>query len=193
MTLRPIAWVLLLVAFGASASCAALDSAIAMRESYVHTYRISGQIETGRLGVQPFEGTFQLDQIDLHGVGVETLPATAMTNFQLNIFGGQFGPVANPGTAEFVDGRLNRILVVVSVPSPIEAQSTITPSISSGFSISTSEEVTIPSRAVGFSAGFGPEGVPDDGTGRWVGCLDTQNFIDGWGKYELQEVPRAAP
>jgi hypothetical protein len=46
-------------------------------------------------------------------------------------------------------------------------------------------------RAVGFSAGFGPDGVPDDGTGRWVGCLNTQNIIDGWGHYELEEVPTA--
>ncbi len=167
MSLRPIVKVLLFVVLGWLASCEALAAAADARMAMIRTYRISGQINTSSLGTQSFEGTFQLDQFGLSGVGVETLPATAMTNFQLSVFGAQFGPVSGPGTAEFVDGKLNRILVVVSVPTAYEANQT---------------------RAVGFSAGFGPEGVPDDGTGRWVGCLDPRTFIDGFGTYQLQEI-----
>jgi len=130
-------------------------------------FRLVVRLRDGTFGGQTYYGSFDVNGAALRGIGTETLPATAMSNFQLDMFDNHLGPLASPGSCEFVDGRLNRIFMAVGVPSATDGNQI---------------------RNVGFTAGFDPGQIPADLVDkRWVGYLNPATFVDGWGTYDTQE------
>src|SRR6266481_3938394 len=64
-------------------------------------FRFVVRLRDGTFGGQTYYGSFDVNGAALRGIGTEILPASAMSNFQLDIFGNHLGPLASPGSCEF--------------------------------------------------------------------------------------------
>lgn len=135
-------------------------------------YKLTFHALSGDFAGQSYSGSFDVDESGVTGVGTEILPITTVDNLEVTMFGTKRGPFQNGAQPVYVDGKLMKIIAGFGVPSATEGNKVRSIGINNGF---TDAQVPVSLRA-----------------GRWWGYLDTANFIDGFGDYDLELQPMIA-
>lgn len=138
-------------------------------EPTMQRYRIVFRATTGTFAGDTYSGTFEVDVSGLKGTGREALPRETVRNLQVEMFGGPVSVALDAGFPVFEDGVLTRFNTAFLATSISEGNQ---------------------KRNVGVNVGFEPSQLPHDlNDARWWGYLTAASGLDGFGTYDLEQLP----